>query len=114
MAKTLAAQRKVKHPYITRKKDVCGGKPIIAGTRIKVAQIAVEYDRMGWTPDEIIEAHPHLTLVQVHDALAYYYENAEEINADIRAGEQFVTELRKLHPLSVLEGTRGGTQDLHE
>lgn len=114
MAITRTTQLKVKHPYITRKKGVCGGKPIIAETRIKVSQIAIEYERLGWTPDEIIQAHPHLTLAQVHDALSYYYENAEEINADIRAGEQLVEELRKLYPRSVLEEKRSGPQNLHK
>ncbi|MGQ9629488.1 MAG: DUF433 domain-containing protein [bacterium] len=108
-ASPLRAQtRRVKHPYIIRKKGVCGDKPTVAGTRIKVAQIAIGYERMGWTPDEIIQAHPHLTLAQVHDALSYYYENAEEINADIRAGEQLVEEMRKQYPRSVLERKSGG------
>lgn len=114
MAVARTTQRKVKHPYVTRKKGVCGGKPIIVGTRIKVSQIAIEYERLGWTPDQIIQAHPHLTLAHVHDALSYYYENAEEINADIRAGEQLVEELRKLYPRSVLEEKRSGSQNLHE
>ena len=105
---------RIKHPYITRKKSVCGGKPIIAGTRIKVAQIAIEYERIGWTPDEIIQAHPHLTLAQVHDALAYYYENAEQINADIRSGEQLAEQLQRLYPRSVLEEKRGGAKNLHQ
>lgn len=107
MTTTHLERRKVKHPYITRKKGVCGNKPIIAGTRIRVAQIAIEYERMGWTPDEIIQAHPHLTLAQVHDALSYYYGNAEAINADIRADEQMVEEIRKFYPRSVLEEKRG-------
>lgn len=110
---TSTAQPKVKHPYITRKKGVCGGKPIIAGTRIKVAQIAIEYERMSWTPDEIIQAHPHLTLAQVHDALSYYYENAEEVNGEIRESEQMVEKLRELYPRSVIEEKRGKAQDLH-
>lgn len=90
-----AYRRKVKHPYITSQKGVCGGKPAIKGTRIRVSQIAIEYERLGWSPDEIVRAHPHLTLAQVHDALSYYYENADEINAEIREDEQVVEELKK-------------------
>ena len=105
---------KLKHPYITCKKGICGGKPIIEGTRIKVAQIAIEYERMGMTPDNIVGAHPHLRLPQVHDALSYYYENIEEINADIRAGERFVKEMMIEHSPSVLEKKRGSTENLHE
>jgi uncharacterized protein (DUF433 family) len=99
-------ERKIRHPYITRKKGVCGGKAIIAGTRIKVAQIAIEYERMGWTPDEIVQAHPHLTLSQVHDALSYYYSHLDEINADIRESERIVQAIRQQHPRSVLESKR--------
>ena len=103
---------KLKHPYITCKKGICDGKPIIEGTRIKVAQIAIEYERMGMTPDNIVGAHPHLRLPQVHDALSYYYENIEEINADIRAGERFVKEMMIAHSPSVLEKKRGSTENL--
>jgi len=67
------AVEKINHPYITRRKGVCGGKSIIAGTRIKVSQIAIYYEKMDYTPDDIVRAHPHLTLAQVHDALSYYY-----------------------------------------
>jgi len=114
MAVKEKALDRVRHPYITHKKGVCGGKPVVAGTRIKIAQIAVEYERMGWTPDEIIQAHPHLTLAQVHDALAYYYANAEEINADIRRDEQLVEELQRVYPRSVLEEKRGSAKNLHQ
>jgi uncharacterized protein (DUF433 family) len=100
------ALKKINYTYITRKKGVCGGKPIIAGTRIKVAQIAIEYDRMGLTSDEIIQAHPHLTLAQVHDALSYYYDNIEEISEDIRANENFVEEMREQYK-SILEKKLG-------
>lgn len=100
------AQAQLKHPYITRQKGVSGGKPVVKGTRLRVAQIALEYERLGWTPDEIIQAHPHLTLAQVHDALSYYYQHAAEINADLLANERQVEELRKLHPRSVFEERR--------
>ncbi|MBM4047208.1 MAG: DUF433 domain-containing protein [Planctomycetes bacterium] len=110
---TTTTKPRTRHPYITRKKGTCGGKPIIAGTRIKVSQIAIEYERMGMTPDEIVEAHPHLTLPQIHDALSYYYENVHEINADIRAGEQFVEEMKKLYPRSVLEEKRARAANIY-
>lgn len=103
MTITPGEQHKINRPYITRKKGVCGGKPIISGTRIKVSQIAIEFEQMGWAPDEIIQAHPHLTLAQVHDALSYYFDHVEEINTEIRASEEWVKELRKQYPRSVIE-----------
>ena len=39
----------------------CGGKPRIAGHRIKVADVAVWYERMGLSPDEIVSTWPSLT-----------------------------------------------------
>lgn len=63
---------------------------------------------MGLTPDKIIQAHPHLTLAQVHDALSYYYDYLEEINAEIRESERLVEEIRKLYPRSVLKEKCGG------
>ena len=101
---------KPQHPYVTHQKGTCDGKPIIKGTRIRVAQIAIEYERMRMSPDEIIEAHPHLTLAQVHDALSYYYENVEAVNADIRAGQQFIEEMKRS---AVLEEERGDAENLH-
>lgn len=81
--------------YIVQDSGICGGKPQIKGTRIKVQHIAVEYEYMGWTPDAICDAHPHLTLAQVHSALAYYYDHKSQIDADMRAEEEFVAQLRQ-------------------
>ncbi len=95
MAPEKTKSRKRKHPYVTRKAGVCGGKPIIRGTRIKVSQIVIEYERLGWTPDEIVQAHPHLTLAQVHDALSYYYENIDEIERQIAEEQRMVEKFKQ-------------------
>ena len=94
------------HPYIERRPEISQGKPVISGTRIKVSQVALETERLGWTPDQIIDAHPHLTLAQVHAALAYYYENQAELDADVIAEEKLVAELRQQYPskLTTLHG----------
>jgi uncharacterized protein (DUF433 family) len=47
-------------------------------------------------PDEIINAHPHLKLEQIHDALSYYYENRVELDQKIREDEQFIKRLAKI------------------
>ncbi|TAG93525.1 MAG: DUF433 domain-containing protein [Oscillatoriales cyanobacterium] len=62
--------------------ETCGNRPRIAGTRITVQRIAVWY-KMGMKPEEIIAEISHLNLAQVHAALAYYYANKEQIDADI-------------------------------
>jgi uncharacterized protein (DUF433 family) len=83
----------------------CGGKPRIDGHRVKVADVAVWYERMGLSPDEIVSEWPSLTLSDVHAALAYYYDHRERIDADIREGEAFAEKLRAGEP-SIFEKVR--------
>jgi uncharacterized protein (DUF433 family) len=70
----------------------CGGKPHVAGHRIKVQHIALWHERMGMTPEEIGVAHPGLTLADVYAALTYYHDHRQQIDADIEADERFVAE----------------------
>jgi len=86
---------KAKHPYIGVDERVCGGSPVIKGTRMRVVDIAIEYEYLNYTPDEIVNAHPHLRLEQVHDALSYYYENREELDEKIRRDKEFAQKLSK-------------------
>ena len=67
---------------IDRDPAIHGGRPKIAGTGLTVRRIVGWY-KMGMTPEEIALEYPHLTLAQVHAALAYYHANREEIEADI-------------------------------
>ena len=61
----------------------CGGKPRIAGTRIRVSQIVLLTEQ-GQSPDEIIASYPHLALADVYAALAFYHDNREAIDREIR------------------------------
>ncbi|MDI6846703.1 MAG: DUF433 domain-containing protein [Candidatus Bathyarchaeia archaeon] len=83
---------KVNNPYIEADEKICGGSPVIKGTRMRVVDIAVEYEYLNHTPDEIITAHPYLKLEQVHDALSYY-ENRKELDQKIKSDKQFVQKL---------------------
>jgi uncharacterized protein (DUF433 family) len=70
------------HRYIIRDERIHGGEPIIEGTRTPVRAI-VELWRIGYSPEEITLHLPHLTLAQVFDALSYYCDHSDEINAYI-------------------------------
>lgn len=59
-----------------------GGRPRIAGTGISVQRIARWYN-MGFLPEEIAAEYRHITLAQVHAALAYYLANGAEMDAEI-------------------------------
>lgn len=80
--------------YVVRDEGICGGQPRIAGTRLKVQSIALEYGSLGWTPDQICDAHPGITLAQVHAALSYYYDHREEIDLVIQEDIEFAERLR--------------------
>ncbi len=80
-------QMVTEHPHIVRVPGVCGGRPIVAGTRISVRTI-VERTRLGDSPDQIVMDYPPLTLAQVYDALSYYHEHRAEIDAEIATNEE--------------------------
>jgi len=72
---------------IERESGIRGGRPKIAGTGLTVRRLVGWY-KMGMTPEDIALEYPHLTLAQVHAALAYYHANRDEIEADIAQEEQ--------------------------
>lgn len=74
---------KIYHPHIIRDPNVCGGSPVIAGSRFPVRSVVHYVLHLGLTPEEMVEKFPHLTLSKVYDALAYYYDNTDEITEDI-------------------------------
>jgi uncharacterized protein (DUF433 family) len=83
------------HPYIVRVEGICGGRPIIVGTRTPVRSI-VGYHKMGMSVEDILEGLPHLKPVHVYDALSYYYDHQDEIDQDIRADSE--ERLMKTYP----------------
>lgn len=92
---------------------VRGGKPRVDGHRVTVADVAVWHERQGLSPDEIVDRHPGLTLSDVYAALAYYFENRERIDADIREGERLADQLRADRP-SLLDRARGRAADAQD
>lgn len=70
------------HIYVVTDDRILGGEPIIRGTRTPVRAV-VELWRQGVAPEEIPAHLPHLSLAQVFDALSYYSDHQDEINAHI-------------------------------
>ena len=81
-------------PHVETREGVCGGAPVIRGTRFPVRSIAVYVLRHGMTPEEVVREWPHLTLAMVHGALAYYYDHQPEIDADIEVQAQHFARAR--------------------
>jgi uncharacterized protein (DUF433 family) len=81
--------------HITRTPGICGGKPRLAGHRIKVQHIAVDHEELHMTPEQIVAAYPTLTLGEVHAALAYFFDHRREILKDIKADRKYVAKAKR-------------------
>ena len=79
--------------HIQTTAGVCGGKPCIAGTRIRVQDIVI-WTEKGQSPEEVITGFPQLTLADVHAALAYYHDNRDEIERQMQDGEALAEAMR--------------------
>ena len=60
---------------------VVGGKPRIAGTRIRVQDIVAMHIHQGESVESIVSQFPLLTPAEVYVALAFYYDNTELIDS---------------------------------
>ena len=61
------------------------GGAVLTGTQTKVIEIALDRLAYHWDADEIRRQHPHLSLGQIHAALAYYYDNQAELDQQIQS-----------------------------
>ncbi len=64
------------------------GTTLIRGTRYKVLHLAAEHYQHGWTAEELLRQHPDLQPAQVYSALAFFYENREELLSQLNASLQ--------------------------
>lgn len=82
--------------HIVSTPGTCGGKPRIAGTRIRVQDV-VMWTEMGKSADEIVTSYRHLTLADVYAALAYYHDHREAIERQIKEDDEFVAQMMAAH-----------------
>jgi len=76
------------------------GRPVIEGTTLKVIELVVEKLAYGWSAEELKLQHPYLGLGQIHAALAYYWDHAEELDRRIAERLKEVEALRKAAEVS--------------
>ena len=81
--------------HIEKRRDRSGNeRAYVAGTRIRVQDVASDHEVHGLTPEQIAREHPQLSLAQVHAALAYYFDHREEVRRQMKHDEQFVASLQ--------------------
>jgi|SRR5581483_9299015 uncharacterized protein (DUF433 family) len=109
MATRTTAIRNSVDAHIVSTPGVAGGRPRIAGHRMRVQDIAVWHERMGMSPDEIADQFD-LTLGQVYAALAFYFDHRKEIQKDIARDRKFIAAAKRRSSSLVqakLKQTRG-------
>jgi uncharacterized protein (DUF433 family) len=70
------------------------GRPWIDDTNIKVIEVVLDHTAYGWSPQEIHEQYPDLSLAQIHAALAYYFDHKETMDEEIGRQRKVYEELR--------------------
>lgn len=92
--------------HIENTPGTCGGKPRIAGTRIRVSQIVLLTEQ-GESPDEIVAAYPHLSLAGVYAALAFYHDNREAIDEETREADDDYAQAKSASQLAGTDADGG-------
>ncbi len=82
---------------IVSRPDIHGGRPCLAGTGMTVHAVAARHLR-GMSAQDILEEFPDLDLGRIHAALAYYYANKIQVDADLAAARQLGDELAAKYP----------------
>jgi uncharacterized protein (DUF433 family) len=81
---------------ISRTPGIKGGTPHIAGTGVTVRTI-VRWNRSGLLPEEIALRIGHISLAQVHAALAFYYANQEAMDREMAEEEAESDRIEREH-----------------
>jgi uncharacterized protein (DUF433 family) len=61
---------------------------------VKVIEVARDHLAYGWSAEALHEQYPHLSLAQLHSALAYFYDHQAELEDEIRDRQRLVDETR--------------------
>lgn len=70
------------------------GVAFIQGTTMKVVELVMAQRAYGWSPEELHFQHPHLSLGQIHSALAYFWDHRDELDRDIERRTRLADEIR--------------------
>jgi hypothetical protein len=62
---------------------------------MKVVELITSVKAYDWSPKELHDNYPHLTMSQIHSALAYYWDHKKEIDADMERREQYAERLQQ-------------------
>ena len=81
-------------------------KARVAGSRVRVQDVAVWHEKLGMSPDEIVDAHPTIGLADVHAAMAYYWDHRADIDGAIAEEQALAEEIARREPGPLQEKLR--------
>jgi uncharacterized protein (DUF433 family) len=87
----------VVHPYVERRADVQGGRPVIRNSRFPVSSI-VQNHRRGLSVEEMLREFPQLTPAEIYDALSYYHDHRAPLDQEIAELSDLARALRAYPP----------------
>jgi uncharacterized protein (DUF433 family) len=70
------------------------GVAFIDDSTTKVVEVALDQIAHSWSPEEIHFQHPHLSLGQIHAALAYYHDHKGNFDTEIQRSLERVERVR--------------------
>lgn len=88
MASSAGAEEETEQ-LIVSTPGICGGKPRIAGHRIRVEDVVLWKERRAMEPEQMMAEYPGLTLLQIEAALDYYANHPEEIRESLKKETEF-------------------------
>jgi uncharacterized protein (DUF433 family) len=71
------------------------GVPVIADTTMKVVELITAVKAYGWSPADLYANYPHLSMSQIHSALAYYWDHKAGMDAEIQQIDQWAANMRQ-------------------
>jgi uncharacterized protein (DUF433 family) len=91
-----------------------GPKARIKGHNVRVIDVADWYYGQKWSPEEIVENIPTITIADIFDALAYYHDHRDELEAKRARDDAFVEEFMRANPgrLEEIKRRRDGSSSL--
>lgn len=85
------------HGRIISTPGFCGGRPRIAGHRIRVQDVVLWHERLKMSVDEILLEYPSLDSGEIAAALTYYAEHRGEILDFLKEEDEFADAMERSH-----------------
>lgn len=62
---------------------------------MKIVELITSVRAYGWSPEELHFQYPHISMSKIYSALAYYWDNQEKIDTDLKQRFDYAEKLRQ-------------------